>query len=57
MGESQRGNGSIAAGHVMLEELVPRAKLERSNAREKFVAANGEHLRDLGEKTIPIQDN
>ena len=43
---------SGAAGHVMLESMFPRAKLEINTAPKKFVAANGKQIRDLGEKTI-----
>ena len=38
---------SGAAGHV----------LERKTSPKKFVAANGEQIKDLGEKTIPFQRN
>ena len=47
MGESQ-----CAAGHVMLEAMFPLVKLERQTSQKKFVAANGEQIRDLGEKNI-----
>ena len=29
--------------------------LDRTNTRKKFVAANGERIKDLGEKTIPFK--
>ena len=41
---------SGAAGHVMLETMVPRVKLERKMTPKKFVAANGEQVKDLDEK-------
>ena len=44
-----------AAGHVMMAGMFPRVKLERTNAPEKFVAAHGEQIRDLCEKTIPFK--
>ena len=37
---------SGAAGHVMLEGVFPRVKLERTN---------GEQIRDMGEKTVPVK--
>ena len=43
-----------AAGHVMPAEVFPRVKLDRTSATKKFVAANGERIKDLGEKTIPF---
>ena len=46
---------SGAAGHVMPETMFPRVKLERRTSPKKFVAANGEQIKDLGEKN-PIQD-
>ena len=46
---------SGAAGHVMLEGMFPRVKLERKTASKKFVAPNGEQTRDFGEKTIPCK--
>ena len=39
---------SGAAGHVMPEGTFPRVKLGRKSAAKKFVAANGEQLRDQG---------
>ena len=47
---------SGAAGHVMLEGMSPRVKLERKTAPKKMVAANGEQIRDWGEKTNSIKD-
>ena len=41
-----------AAGHVMPAEMCPRVKLDRTSATKKVVAASGERLIDLGEKTI-----
>ena len=41
---------SGAAGHVMLETMFPHVKLERKTSSKKFVAANGEQIKDLGEK-------
>ena len=49
MGESQR--------HVMLEKLIPHVKLERKTSPKKFVAANGERIKDLGEKNFPFKTN
>ena len=48
---------SGAAGHVMPETMFPRVKLERRTSPKKFVAANGEQIKDLGEKNIPFQTN
>ena len=39
----------------MLAEMFPRVKLDRTTATKKFVAANGEQIQDLGEKTIPFK--
>ena len=46
---------SGAAGHVMPEGMFPRLRLERKTAPKNLVAANGEHIRDLGEQTIPVR--
>ena len=46
-----------AAGHVMPETMFPRVKLERRTSPKKFVAANGEQIKDLGEKNIPFKTN
>ena len=46
---------SGAAGHVMPETRFPRVKLERRTSPKKFVAANGEQMKDLGEKNIPFK--
>ena len=43
---------SGAAGHVMPEAMFPHIKLERKVPPKKFVAANGEQIKDLGEKRI-----
>ena len=40
---------SGVAGVVMPEDMVARVKIERKTAPKRFVAANGEHMRDLGE--------
>ena len=48
---------SGAAGHVMSETMFPRVKLERRTSPKKFVAANGELIKDLGEKNIPFKTN
>ena len=47
--------GTGAAGHVMLAEIFLRVQLARTNTTKKFVAANGERIKDLGEKTILIK--
>ena len=43
----------------MFERIFKRAKLERvldhQTAPIKFVAANGEQIRDMGEKTVPFK--
>ena len=44
-----------AAGHVVLAEMFPRVKLDRTTAPKKFVAANGEKIKDLDEETIPFK--
>ena len=46
-----------AAGHVMPEAMFPNVKLERKTQPKKFVAANGDQIRDLGEKNIPFRTN
>ena len=48
---------SGAAFHVMLETMFPHVKLERKTSPKKFVAANGEQIKDLGEKSIPFKTN
>ena len=48
---------SGAAGHVMLETLFSHTKLERNTAPKKFAAANGEPIKDVGEKKIPFKTN
>ena len=44
-----------AAGHVMPSEMFPRLKMDCTSARKKFVAANGDRIEDMGEKTIPFK--
>ena len=44
-----------AAGHVMPAEMFPRVKLDRTSTTKKFVAANGERIKDLGVRTIPFK--
>ena len=44
-----------SAGHVMPAEMFPRVKLDRTSTTKRFVAANGERIKDLGEKTIPFK--
>ena len=46
---------SRAAAHVMPVTMFPRIKLERKTAPMKFVAANGEQIKDLGETKIPFK--
>ena len=41
----------------MPEGMFPRLKLDYKTAAKKFVAVNGEQIRDFGEKTIPIKTN
>ena len=48
---------SGAAGHVMLETMFPRVKLEHKTSPQKFVAANGEQITDLGEKNTLFKTN
>ena len=48
---------SGAAGHVMLETMFPHVKLVRKTSPNKFVAANGEQIKALGEKSIPFKTN
>ena len=48
---------SGAAGHVMLETMFPHGKIERKPSPKKFVAANGEQIKDVGEKNIPFKTN
>ena len=57
MGEGQSHMNSGAAGHVMPEGMFPHVKLERKTSPKKFVAANGEQIKDLGERRIPIKTN
>ena len=46
---------SGAAAHVMPETMFPRIKLERKTAPKKFLAANGEQIKDLGGTKIPFK--
>ena len=48
---------SGVAGHAMPETMFPRVKLERKTTPKKFVAANGEQIKDFCEKTIPFKTN
>ena len=48
---------SGAAGHVMPETMSPRVKIERKTPPKKFVAANGEQIKDFGAKRIPFKTN
>ena len=48
---------SGAAGHVMPEAMFPHVKIERKTPSKKFVAANGEQIKDLGAKRIPFKTN
>ena len=48
---------SGAAGHVMPEAMFPHVKLERKTSPKKFVAANGEQIKDVGERRIPFKTN
>ena len=48
---------SGAAGHVMLETMFPRVKLERKTSPKKLVTANGEQIKDLGDKSMPFKTN
>ena len=50
--EGQSHLDSGAAGHVMPETMFLCVKLERKTSPKKFVAANGEQIKDLGEKNI-----
>ena len=46
---------SGAAGHVMLEAMFPHVKIESKTPSKKFVAANGEQIKDLVAKRIPFK--
>ena len=48
---------SGAAGHAMPGTMFPHVKLERKTSPKKFVAANGEQIKVLGEKSIPFKTN
>ena len=48
---------SGSAFRAMPEEMFPGVKVRRNNAPKRFVAANGEHIRDMGEKPIPLKTN
>ena len=39
-----------AAGYVMPADMFPGVKLDRTSTTNKFVAADGEKIKDLGEK-------
>ena len=41
----------------MPETMFPHVKRERKTSPKKFVAANGEQIKDLGEKSIPFETN
>ena len=56
MRESLIHRGLGAAGHVMIQEMFPRVKLEFNTPPKRFVAANGEQIIDLGRKDDSIQD-
>ena len=45
----------IAERRADRERCSPRVKLDRTSTTKKFVAANGEKIKDLGEKTIPFK--
>ena len=47
--------GTGAAEHVMPAEMFPRVKLDRTSTTKKFVAAEGENIEDLGEKSRPFK--
>ena len=44
-----------AAGHFMPTEMFPRVELDHTSTTKTFVAANGERIKDLGEKTISFK--
>ena len=46
---------TAAAGHVMPAEMFPRVKVDHMRATKKFVAANGERIKDFREKPIPFK--
>ena len=41
----------------MTEGMFRRVQLERKTAPNRFLAASGEQIRDMGEKTIPFKTN
>ena len=43
------------AGHVTSAEMFPRVKLDCTSTTKNSVAASGEKIKDLGEKTIPFK--
>ena len=47
--------GTGAAGHVMPAEMFPGVKLDRTTTIKKLVAAHGEKIEDLVERTIPFK--
>ncbi len=52
MGEDQSNDGVWGGGRVTPEFVFLHVKLHRKTLLEKFVAANGEQISDLGKKTI-----
>ena len=48
---------SGVAGHAMPETMFSHVKLERKTTPKKFVADNGEQIKNLGERTIPLKTN
>ena len=40
------------AGHVMPEVMLPRVKLEGTTSLKRFVAANGEQIKDLAKRLV-----
>ena len=47
---------SGAAGHVIIEGMFPRVKLEHKTAPKRLVAASGEPISDMGDKNKSVQD-
>ena len=56
-GESQSRHGFWSCGPRDAGKRCFHVKLERKTTPKKFVAANGERIKDLGEKTIPFKTN
>ena len=46
---------SGTAEHVIPAEMFLRVKLDRASTTKTFVAANGERIKELGDKTIPFK--